>query len=148
VSRFGAAVKLKLSGKVVVGAPEEQLRAPLEVLLEDVARVLGFKAGEVVAVGEVIQSELKSRPDYAIRLRNALVGFVEVKAPGKGADPRRFKGGHDREQWEKLKSLPNLVYTPMATTSAYGGTASSTATSCDWKVTSRPPAPSSQHHSA
>ena len=39
-----------------------------------------------------------------------LVGFVEVKAPGKGADPRRFKG-HDKEQWEKLHSLPNLIYT-------------------------------------
>jgi hypothetical protein len=35
---------------------------------------------------------------------------VEVKAPGKGADPRRYKG-HDKEQWEKLQSLPNLIYT-------------------------------------
>jgi hypothetical protein len=39
-----------------------------------------------------------------------LVGFVEVKAPGKGADPRRYKG-HDKDQWEKLQSLPNLLYT-------------------------------------
>ncbi len=38
------------------------------------------------------------------------MGHVEVKAPGKGADPRRFKG-HDKEQWEKLQSLPNLLYT-------------------------------------
>ncbi len=44
-------------------------------------------------------------------VRNALVGFIEVKAPGKGADPRRFKDGHDRAQWEKLSSLPNLLYT-------------------------------------
>ncbi len=35
---------------------------------------------------------------------------MEVKAPGKGADPRRYKG-HDKEQWEKLQSLPNLLYT-------------------------------------
>jgi hypothetical protein len=35
---------------------------------------------------------------------------VEVKAPGKGADPRRYKG-YDKDQWEKLQSLPNLVYT-------------------------------------
>src|SRR3712207_8357356 len=33
------------------------------------------------------------------------------KAPGKGADPRRFKDRHDRQQWEKLQSLPNLIYT-------------------------------------
>ena len=44
-------------------------------------------------------------------MKNALVGFIEVKAPGKGADPRKFKDEHDRGQWGKLKSLPNLVYT-------------------------------------
>ena len=43
--------------------------------------------------------------------RNTLVGFVEVKAPGKGADPRRFRDRHDKGQWVKLKSLPNLIYT-------------------------------------
>jgi hypothetical protein len=32
-------------------------------------------------------------------------------APGKGADPRKFTEPHDREQWDKLKSLPNLMYT-------------------------------------
>lgn len=36
---------------------------------------------------------------------------IEVKAPGKGADPRRFTVEHDRKQWNKLKSLPNLLYT-------------------------------------
>jgi hypothetical protein len=55
-------------------------------------------------------SKLKTRPDYAITLRNVLVGYVEVKAPGKGADPRRYKG-HDKDQWSKLQSLPNLLYT-------------------------------------
>ena len=38
------------------------------------------------------------------------MGFIEIKAPGKGADPRKFRG-HDKEQWEKLQSLPNLLYT-------------------------------------
>lgn len=111
VSRFGAAVKAKLSGNVVSGEPEDQLRAPFEALLSEMAGVLGFKASEVIAVGEASQSELKIRPDYAISLKNCLVGFVELKAPGKGADPRRFRNEHDRKQWEKLKSLPNLVYT-------------------------------------
>ncbi|MGH6920196.1 MAG: type ISP restriction/modification enzyme, partial [Geminicoccaceae bacterium] len=44
-------------------------------------------------------------------LHQSLVGFIEVKAPGKGADPRRFQERHDQEQWEKLRTLPNLVYT-------------------------------------
>ena len=40
----------------------------------------------------------------------ALFRARAIKAPGKGADPRRYKG-HDQEQWEKLQSLPNLMYT-------------------------------------
>ena len=51
------------------------------------------------------------RPDYAVTVGGALVGFIEIKAPDKGADPRRFADPHDKEQWAKLKSLPNLLYT-------------------------------------
>ena len=40
---------------------------------------------------------LKTRPDYAITLHNALVGLIEVKAPCKGADPRKCRD-HDKEQ--------------------------------------------------
>jgi len=40
VSHFGAALKPKLSGKGASGAPEDQLRAPLETLLSQVAGVL------------------------------------------------------------------------------------------------------------
>ena len=54
--------------------------------------------------------ELKTRPDFAVTKQNLLVGFIELKAPGKGADPRRFDDPHDKEQWQKLKLLPNLVY--------------------------------------
>ena len=34
-----------------------------------------------------------------------------MKAPGKGADPRKFSDEHDKKQWAKLRTLPNLVYT-------------------------------------
>ena len=66
---------------------------------------------KVVAVGETSLADLKIRPDYSVTVHSALIGFVELKAPGKGADPRRFKDKHDREQWERLKHLPNLIYT-------------------------------------
>ena len=47
-----------------------------------------------------------------LTVHKALVGFIEVKAPGKGADPTRFKKDtHDALQWAKLKALPNLIYT-------------------------------------
>ena len=62
-------------------------------------------------VGETTLTHLKTRPDYAVTVSNALVGFIEVKAPGKGADPRKFNDPHDKDQWDKLKSLPNLLYT-------------------------------------
>ena len=55
--------------------------------------------------------ELRTRPDFAVQMNKALIGFVEVKAPGKGADPRKFEDKHDKEQWDKLKALPNLIYT-------------------------------------
>src|SRR5687768_18564676 len=110
ISRFGADAKAKLANPGATGEPEAQLGAPLEALFADLAELCGFQRPWVAAVGESSLSTLKTRPDYAVTLRNVLVGFVEIKAPGKGADPRRYKG-HDKEQWEKLRSLPNLLYT-------------------------------------
>ena len=52
-----------------------------------------------------------TRPDYAVT-RDGLIGFIEVKAPGKGSDPTAFPAkSADRLQWEKLKSLPNILST-------------------------------------
>jgi hypothetical protein len=110
IARFGADAKAKLANPSAVGEPEDQLRAPLEGLFADLAELCGFKREWLAAVGESSLSTLKTRPDYAITLGNVLVGYVEVKAPGKGADPRHYRG-HDKEQWEKLQSLPNLLYT-------------------------------------
>ena len=110
ISRFGADAKAKLANPGATGEPEDQLRAPFEALLADLGELCGFKRQWLAAGGESSLSDLKTRPDYAITLRNVLVGFVEIKAPGKGADPRRYKG-HDKQQWEKLQSLPNLLYT-------------------------------------
>jgi hypothetical protein len=110
IARFGSDAKAKLANPSATGEPEDQLRAPLETLFGDLAELCGFKRAQVVAVGESSLSSLKTRPDYAITVRDVLAGFVEIKAPGKGADPRRYKG-HDKLQWEKLQSLPNLLYT-------------------------------------
>ncbi|HZF98158.1 MAG TPA: N-6 DNA methylase [Pseudoxanthomonas sp.] len=111
VSQFGASAKQKLSNAGAIGAPEDQLRAPFEQLLADLAAINNFQSGKVVAVGETSLSDLKIRPDYSVTVHSALMGFVELKAPGKGADPRKFKDKHDKEQWERLKRLPNLIYT-------------------------------------
>src|SRR6185437_7745955 len=99
VSDFGVAAKSKLSNPSATGQPEDQLRSPFEHLLLAIAGLSGLQAGHVTAVGESSLSDLKTRPDYAVTVHKALVGFVELKAPGKGADPRKFKDPHDKDQW-------------------------------------------------
>jgi hypothetical protein len=110
ISKFGATTKKKLANKAISGAPEDQLRGPLDVLFKDIAQLTGISSGAVVLVGESALAELSTRPDYAVTVHNALIGFIEIKAPGKGADPRKFTDEHDKRQWAKLKSLPNLLY--------------------------------------
>jgi len=111
VSAFGKAAGARLSSAAVSGEPEDQLRGPFESLLQELAQLCGFAPGAVVSVGESSIADLKTRPDYAVTVRGALVGFIELKAPGKGGDPRRFKSAHDKAQWQRLQSLPNLIYT-------------------------------------
>ncbi len=109
ISSFGAAATAKLSNVAVGGNPEDQLRAPFEQLLIDMALLAAYS--NVTAVGESTLSHLGLRPDYAVTIANALTGFVELKAPGKGADPRSFTNPHDKEQGKKLLSLPNVLFT-------------------------------------
>lgn len=107
MSAFGAAVAPRLAGKE--GEPEDQMRGPLEILMASIATELGVT---VTSVGETSLSDLQVRPDYAVKVNNAVTGYIEVKAPGKGADPTLWKSSsHDAKQWEKLKALPNVLYT-------------------------------------
>jgi len=114
ISRFGIEAQRRLSS-VVSGRPEEQLRGPLETLFPGLAQICGLAVSDIFLVPETPMPELAIRPDFAIMRRRGaasdLIGFVEIKAPGKGADPRRFTDAHDKKQWEKLKALPNLIYT-------------------------------------
>ncbi len=116
ISRYGESTRAKLSNAAIDGAPEDQLRAPLETLLPALAELCGVPTDQIRLVGETTLAGTGTRPDFAVtrgikRGAETLVGFIEVKAPGKGADPRRFTDAHDKAQWQKLKSLPNLLYT-------------------------------------
>src|SRR5208282_98933 len=91
IATFGAKAKAKLANPGATGQPEDQLRAPFEQLLADLARLCNLPIGAVTAVGESSQKDIKTRPDYSVTIHKAQVGFVELKAPGKGADPRKFK---------------------------------------------------------
>lgn len=111
VADFGAVAKGSLTNPAITGAPEDQLRTPIVTLVTQLALLAGHQRDAVKLVGETTLAGLSTRPDFAVSVRNALAGFIEVKAPGKGYDPRRFSDAHDKKQWQKLKTLPNLVYT-------------------------------------
>ncbi|QDL70757.1 hypothetical protein DNK48_16575 [Streptomyces malaysiensis subsp. malaysiensis] len=103
ISAFGAEVTPKLKGG---GWQEDQLRGPLETLVRAVGARLGFT---ITLTGEVPLVNLRARPDYAVSVDGALVGYIELKKPGRGADPSLFTGD-SAVQWEKLRLLPNVLY--------------------------------------
>lgn len=102
---FAQAVMAKMS-QLTPGEPEDQLRGPFENFMAVVARGLGWN---VVCTGETKLAGRLGKPDYAVHQNRLLAGYVELKAPGVGANPKRFSG-HDREQWKRFQSIPNLLY--------------------------------------
>jgi hypothetical protein len=103
---FAEAVKAKM-GQLTHGEPEDQLRGPFENLMADAARVLGWK---VICTGEARLADRLGRPDYAVHLNKLLAGYVELKAPGVGANVKRFSG-HNRDQWKRFSAILNILYT-------------------------------------
>lgn len=104
--RFAESVKRKFEVPATFN-PEDQLKDPVAILIKEMGAILGFK---VDTVTEVQVSAVSGRPDMGVAIGSLLSGHVELKATGKGADPRRFKEP-DRNQWQRFKDLPNLVYT-------------------------------------
>jgi hypothetical protein len=105
LQRFAEAVRAKMS-TLTPGEPEDQLRGPFENFMADAARALGW---DVVCAGETKLPGRLGKPDYAVHLNKLLAGYAELKAPGVGADPRRFSG-HNLEQWKRFQAVPNLLY--------------------------------------
>ncbi|MFE2493808.1 type ISP restriction/modification enzyme [Streptomyces scopuliridis] len=54
-------------------------------------------------------ADLGVRPDYAVRAGGELTGYIELKKPTLSVDPDTFSKAN-REQWERLRNLPNLLY--------------------------------------
>jgi hypothetical protein len=86
--------------------PEDQLKSAVSAVLEAAARRLGKK---ITIVTEVRVDDL-GRPDMGVAISSLPAGHVELKAPGKGATTSKLKGP-DKDQWERFKDLPNILYT-------------------------------------
>ncbi len=100
-----------LKGKFALpgsASPEDQLKEPVADLIEETGKSFGLKVEHRT---ETHLSEHKVRPDIAIYVGGLICGYIELKAPGLGADAPKLKGKHNKEQWKKLKGLPNLIYT-------------------------------------
>lgn len=102
---------------------EAQLAGHVKTLLEQVVAVLGNPADgldfwEQTRLNTQERTE-KGRvkvvkPDISVYEKgdHLAIGHIELKAPGKGANPDFF-AGHDKEQYEKYESIDglNLIYT-------------------------------------
>lgn len=105
---FACALTAKFKA-LTAGEPEDQLKAPVEALLHGYAEAHGNTP--CVVKGEAAIKGI-GRPDMAVEVKQQLLGHIELKAPGKGADAPSFrKRDHDGRQWERFTNLPNLVYT-------------------------------------
>ena len=94
------------SSALARGGAEDQLRSPFEHFMQAVAAAWGER---VVCTGEVPLPGRLGRPDYAVHRGGLLTGYVELKAPGTGADAARFRG-RDRAQFRRFSGVPNLLY--------------------------------------
>jgi len=91
---FAAAVTEKMN-QLTLGEPEEQLRTPFDNFMNGgVSAAFGLNIG---CTGETPLPDRLGRPDFAIHRNQSLAGYVELKAPGAGANAKRFKG-RNREQ--------------------------------------------------
>ena len=106
LKKFADTVAAKLN-TLTVGEPEDQLRGPFEVFMGEVGRAIAL---EVVCTGETMLPGRLGKPDFAVHAANLLAGYVELKAPGVGANPARFTG-HNAHQWKRFQAIPNLIYT-------------------------------------
>ena len=117
LERFADGLKAKFS---LPGAasPEDQLKSPVAELLKEAGAAFGFS---VASRTETHLHEHKVRPDIAIYVGKLICGYIELKAPGLGADAPTLKGTHNKAQWKKLQRLPNLIYTDSREWALYRG---------------------------
>ncbi|MDA2810648.1 N-6 DNA methylase [Nocardiopsis sp. RSe5-2] len=95
------------------GWKEEQLRSPLKILIQDLSKDMGIP---VTVFGEIPVKGLGARPDFGVDTADTgrspinRIGYVELKKPNHPIPPSEYVQGHDLQQWENLRSLPNLLY--------------------------------------
>ena len=114
VRKFADDVALNF-GQHVAAQPEDQLKSHVGLLLSSTGELNGLAVNWRT---EVQAGDVDGRPDIGVTTDNLLTGHVELKSPGTGARPEHFRG-HNKDQWERFKALPNLIYTDGSEWSLY-----------------------------
>ena len=100
IENFADAVAQNFS-QPIDAQPEDQLKAPVGELMRELGAVAGLEATwrTEVRAGDGI-----GRPDLGVAVGGLLVGHIELKAPGIGARPDRFrKRSANGQQWERFQ---------------------------------------------
>ncbi len=114
VERFASTIAENFR-QLIEAQPEDQLKSPTGDLLGDVGRINRL---DVRWRTEVHADDISGRPDLGVTTGGLLTGHVELKRPGLGARAEQFKGAN-RDQWNRFKALPNLIYTDGSEWSLY-----------------------------
>lgn len=93
---------------LVTAQPEDQLKAPVGDLVVGAASLFGLTAFYRT---ETRVDGVAGRPDIGFDIDGLPAGNLELKAPGSGSTPARFRDKRSRDQWERFRALPNLMYT-------------------------------------
>jgi hypothetical protein len=105
--RYNDAIK-NSAAATISGEPEAQLTSPIERLFTDIAAINGL--GKIHLVRETRLD--RTRPDFSVSSKypNGMIhhGFIELKAPGAGADPSKWKG-RNATQWGKMKTEAEII---------------------------------------
>ena len=76
-------------------------------MLKDAGTAIGL---DVLTIDETPLDVLGIRPDFMVNVAGAKVGFVELKARGRKVPTAWTPSTREREQWDKLQLLPNVLY--------------------------------------
>ena len=108
IENFANAVALNFA-QPIDAQPEDQLKAPVGELMRELGEVAGI---QVTSRTEARAGGGIGRPDLGVAVGGLLAGHIELKAPGVGARPERFRvRSANGQQWRRFQQLPNLIYT-------------------------------------
>ena len=106
--RYAKAIRETLRGQPT--NIEQALAPSFKNLIDDLLPLIPMGSG-LTTIPEYAKPEI-GRPDIALARAGELPrAFLELKAPEKGLDPRRWKDAHDKRQFVRFGELPTWALT-------------------------------------